>query len=80
MGKKKKKNPEWEATKADVRRLAIVAMENQPHSDLGWGYLWGYIDEVKTLIVSIDGRAGHSEILAVVKDHPAVSSAWINLD
>lgn len=65
---------------SEVEELARKVIAEQDEFAFGHGFLWGHVAGQRMLIASIDGRANHNEIERRVREHPAVTSTWINLD
>jgi hypothetical protein len=68
-----------------VKAIAERVIREQPHHQLGSGFLWVVAHfagsrSVKFLAASIDGRTNHDVIVQEIEALPGVQYAWINLD
>ena len=71
----------WFPVKFRLRSLLADWLEKADDEPLGHGFLWVVTKSLgKFLVGSIPGKAGHQDLLDLVRQDEDVTSAWINLD
>lgn len=71
----------WFPVKFRLRSILADWLEQADDEPLGHGYLWVCTKSIgKFLVGSIPGKAGHQDLLDLVRQDEDVTSAYINLD